>query len=241
LITAAQRQRWLEFDAWFTPGDVAEQVLRGVDQLGIRPASVLDVGAGAGIWLQRAAFVWPDAERIGVEIRPEEEPHLRRWCHEVRIGDFRRVSVPRVDLIVGNFAFKALCPKIQWSLRRARWIVTLVPAGFGASEGAEQLLQHRPPGDALRLAGRIAFFEGATDFQHHEALIWDTEAQPTSWTTHPLPLLPPASRRWIVRPGEESHPRPLAPIFYPRLPSSIGSRPLAHRPDHLALVGGAHG
>ena len=214
------RQRWLDHDAWFTPGDVAEQVLRGVQQLGVEPDSILDVGAGAGIWLQRAAFVWPKAHRIGVEIREEEEPYLRRWCDEVIIGDYSHLTVPRVDLVVGNFAFRSLCPKIYWSLRRARWIVTLVPAGFGASEGAEQLLQHRPPGDALRLAGRIAFLDGATDFQHHEGLLWDTQAKPVAWTTHPLPLLPPASRRWIARPGEEQAPRPPAPIFYPQLGST---------------------
>lgn len=216
---SAQQQRWLDHDAWFTPGDCAEQVMRGARDLGVEPESIVDLGAGPGGWLQRANFVWPRAHRTAIEIRPEERPHLERWAHTIHIADFRTVQLPRrVDLIVGNFAFSELCPKLHWSFARARWVLTLVPAGFGAAEGAEQLLQLRPPQHSLRLAGRISFMNGATDFQHHEALLWDTDSQSgDQWCTHPLALLPWSSRRWIIRPGEESSPRPLSRAFYPSL------------------------
>lgn len=225
-MRAAERRRWREHDAWFTPGDVAEQVLRGVADLGVAPATILDLGAGAGVWGQRAAFVWPAARRRAVELRAEERPHLERWYHEVSIGDFRDMAPPAVDLVIGNFAFHLMIEKLRWALERARWALTIVPAGFGAEERAEQLLLTAPPSDALRLSGRIAFLDIAvdgttragTDFQHHEALLWRRDRAPgVGWHTHLLPPLPASSRRWLVRPGEELTPRPLSVHFHPRL------------------------
>lgn len=208
---------WLLHDAWFTPGDVAEQVLRGIAALGVQATSIIDLGSGAGVWLQRAAFVFPQARRIAVEIRHEERPHLERWADEIHVGDFRDLDLPPVDLVVGNFAFKWMEAKLRWSLARARHVVSIAPASVGTEEGMEDLLRRRPPTDSLRLAGRIAFMYGVSDFQHHEALLWGPPGEHQAWTTHPMPLLPPGSRRWIVRPGEELTPRPLAPMFWPRL------------------------
>lgn len=210
---------WLRHDAWFTPGDVAEQVLRGVAALGVSPRTILDLGAGRGVFGQRAGFVWPGAHRTAIEIRPEEGEHLARWYETVHLADFRDLDArtASVDLIVGNFAFRHLERKVQWGLAQAQHVLTIVPASFGAEERAEHLLQHRPPGDSLRLAGRISFMYGRTDFQHHEALLWGPATSKRAWVTHPLPLLPLSSRRWIIVPGEERAPRPLARVFWPEI------------------------
>lgn len=216
------------YDLYRTHGDAAEQVLRGAAQLmpsqSQRRVRIADIGAGSGPWGQRARFVFPGAHLTALEIRAEERPHLKRWYDDVQIGDFRAASVEEpFDLVMGNAPFFSLLEAITWGLRHVRfggWICLLGPAGFGAEEGAEQLLLTMPPRHSLRLPGRLAFTLDGSDFQHHEALLWQRGgpvAVSPSWQTHLLPPLPPSSRRWLVVPGRERHPRPLPREFWPAL------------------------
>lgn len=218
-------------DLYRTSGDAAEQVLRGVAQLGllrrawpVGPRRIVDVGAGSGPWGQRARWVWPDAHLIAIETRAAERRYLERWYHEVQIADFRTKHPTDVDLVMGNPPFFSLVEAIVWGLSIVRvggLVAYLCPAGFGAHETAEELLHVTPPRDSLRLAGRLAFTVDGTDFQHHEAMVWQRLAGPLtgspSWETHPMPPLPNGSRGWVVEPGRERNPRPLAREFWPVL------------------------
>lgn len=212
----------VDLDLYRTHGDVAEQVLRGAQQLGMDGDEFVDVGAGSGPWGQRLGFVLPHARRTAIEIRAEERPYLDRWYEDVRIADFRTVSFPnKVDAVIGNPPFFSLTQAIYWAhrqVRRGGWIVYLVPAGYGASADAEELLRSLPPLYSLRIMGRLSFLTDGADFQHHEAFIWRTGApiQP-SWGTYPLPPLAGSSRGWVIPPGRERRPRPLPIEFWPQI------------------------
>lgn len=216
------------YDLYRTHGDAAEQVLRGAAQLGMCRDSLaprlIDIGAGSGPWGQRARFVWPSSHLTALEIRDEERPYLERWYDDVRIGDFRRADIVELaDAVIGNAPFYSLVEAITWGLRHVRiggWICLLGPAGFGADEEAEELLLTTPPRDSLRLAGRLSFTPDGSDFQHHEALMWQrlpASWRSPSWQTHLLPPLPASSRRWLVEPGRERSPRALPREFWPSI------------------------
>ena len=219
--------RWLAHDAYFSPGAVAEQHLRGLAILGVDPDVIVDAGSGAGAYLQRAAIVWPRALRVAVEIREEEAEHLRRWAHVVVVDSFDGARTAealgklkrRRQLVVGNFPFSLAVPMIRWGRARGGVVSTLLPAGFGDHESAEEVLCDDPPTHALRpTGGRIGFLGDGKDFQHHEALTWLAgPARPWGgWRTLPLPPLPAHLRRWTVRPGTERTFAPLPPAFYPQ-------------------------
>lgn len=223
--------RWLEHDAYFTPGPAAEQHLRGVAAL-LRherrpdPAVVVDVGAGAGVYLQRARLVWPRARLVAVEVRPEEAEHLRRWADVVVIAAYDDAAVADAigerggdhEAVVGNFPFKDAAAISLWARRRGSTVSSLLPAGFGDREDAEAILVDDPPTHSLRpTGGRMGFLGDGKDFQHHEALTWlPGPARPWGgWRTLPLPPLPDWMRRWHVRPGTERAFAPLPSHLYP--------------------------
>lgn len=220
-----------DYDLYRTHGDAAEQVLRGAAQLGVcagpKRQRVIDIGAGSGPWGQRAKFVWDGVHTTALEIRGEERPYLERWYDDVRIGDFRRADIVEpVDAVIGNTPFFALVDAITWGLRHVKiggWVCLLGPAGFGADEEAEELLLTTPPRFSLRLAGRLSFTADGSDFQHHEALMWQrlpSSERAPSWRTFLLPPLPKSSRRWLVEPGRERNPRPLPRAFWPSIKES---------------------
>lgn len=186
LVGAGERASWDHHDVWMTPGDVAEQGLVSAAQLGVLPDEVVDLGAGAGSIISRAANVWPGARRGAIEIRPEERPHLERWADWVTIEDFRRVILTRDDLVdvdpedrvvvdgaplptrrftrrllVANPPYKDVTVALEWGFRmRFDWILFLLRKSYGESEDASIFFSTLSPIAELHLPARANFRAG---------------------------------------------------------------------------------
>lgn len=66
-VSSANRRR---LGTFFTPQAEVEQMLTAWDRLGVRPRSVVDVGAGVGIFTLAATRRWPDAQVHAVDVNP---------------------------------------------------------------------------------------------------------------------------------------------------------------------------
>ena len=66
-VSAANRRR---LGTFFTPQAEVEQMLSAWDGLGVRPRTVVDVGAGVGIFTLAATKRWPDAQVHAVDVNP---------------------------------------------------------------------------------------------------------------------------------------------------------------------------
>ncbi|MEM9148038.1 MAG: FkbM family methyltransferase [Pseudomonadota bacterium] len=60
--------------------------LAGLRDRGLRPATILDIGAFQGDWSRMAAGIWPDAEITMVEGNREKEPALSAVAKELNAG-----------------------------------------------------------------------------------------------------------------------------------------------------------
>lgn len=66
-VSSANRRR---LGTFFTPQAEVEQMLTAWDTLGVRPKTVVDVGAGVGIFTLAATRRWPDAQVHAVDVNP---------------------------------------------------------------------------------------------------------------------------------------------------------------------------
>lgn len=224
---ATERERR---ETYLLPGDAAEQGLRGAAVLlGARPGRVVDLGTGSGVLGQRARTVFPGAERVGVEIRREEEAasrHYDRWI----LGDLRRVRVPAADLVVSNppfsLAVETVLVALDTMVRPGGLLLIFARKTWGESSAAATLLESTPPLEQWLVHRRLALAEdedgeaSGSDNCCHVWWAWRAGRRRTRrrWTTRLLPALPSAGCAWTIRPGEEpDQPEPLDPAFWPRL------------------------
>jgi SAM-dependent methyltransferase len=198
------------------------------------PLRVLDIGSGYGCWsseMRRLAHEqgWP-VHITGVEINPEREEHLRKWCDEVHVGDWREVlgwlhAIGReFDLVIMNPPFLELLrengefPRTASGLPQpARTMVPLLLAlgapavlalhtqqAFLKSEMGRAVQRFCPPAACWQLPGSVSFREdGKADSRCYEATLWLRDHKgPCS--RYLLPELPSEDRRWSVPPGSET-------------------------------------
>lgn len=140
------------FDFYPTPKELCKSVVRDLvplpnDMFGGRGWSVLDPGAGTGVWGEAVREVYPSVSITGVEIREDapRNPTYNRWLK----GDFMLLPVePYYNLVIGNppyklaeefvrEAYKWLAPggslifllrtEFQNGIRRARGLFTELP------------------------------------------------------------------------------------------------------------------
>lgn len=228
LTVAELRQREDEYEAYYTPGPVAEQGLRGMAvRFGLIPDVVVDLGCGAGVFGQRSALVWAHAHRIGVEIR-EEMAVAARHYEQFVVGDFRSPIDMVADLVVSNPPFSLTALFLERGLQLVRpggFVLLFVRQSWGYSDADFSLLQHLPPLDEWPIPGRCNLRHGigrtgrvlSGDNHGHKWLIWrrGLRSPVCSWTTWPVPALPSTFTRWELTPGTEAHVEPLDPAFWP--------------------------
>jgi predicted RNA methylase len=179
----------METSDWF--GTRRGQAARG------RVLRVLDLGAGYGCWsseMRRLAVeqCWP-VHITGVELNPEREEHLRKWCDEVCIRDWRTAIelgrdraclledyIPGADLIIGNppFAHILRQGKGPEGERTDYMLVdeTMVPT----------LLRHAP-------AVLLMHTAGAFDDSEHGREVWRRYPPAASWLCGRLSFRPGSS------------------------------------------------
>lgn len=235
-----------ELDRWevyLTPGPVAEQgLLAARELLGAQPDVLVDVGAGPGVFGQRAALVFPAARRLGLEVR--DEPRSARHYHDFARVDFREPTVRRLlqktrpGLLISNPPFTGILDVLQLGhevVRPGGLVVLLARSTFGGSEADEAELRRRPPVLELAVPGRLRLRRGisprtgrpyGTDRVGHVFLFWrvGSDRPGALWARGLLPALPSASLGWTERPGDEAYVQALAPEFWPRR-STMSRRP----------------
>lgn len=89
-------------DEYITPVPLAKAVVE-VISLGFEPATILDPGAGTGVWGLAAREKWPNATIWGVELKKSERPE--EYDYWVDREDFLVWSPPsyvKFDLVIGN-------------------------------------------------------------------------------------------------------------------------------------------
>ncbi|MCY0994682.1 methyltransferase [Nannocystis sp. ILAH1] len=204
-------------------------------RLRLRPRRILDLGAGAGVWGQRARLVFPEAEIMGVEIRRSERRAARHYDQMIW-GDYlaprtlRAIGDFRPDLVVSNPPFTlarhTLLAGLDAVTRQAGLVLLLLRSTFGDSEEDDQQLRRCPAVESWDIPGRLHLRSGVNeagdalsgDYVRHMFYLagpWRYGAAPT-WPRHMLPPLPSAWLRWTVRPGDEEKVAPLPSEFWPR-------------------------
>lgn len=229
LYTARQlAERETKFEAYYTPGPVAEQGLRGMLlRFRLSPRTMIDLCAGAGVFGQRAALVWPECRRVGVEIREEMSPAARHY-DRLHLGDFEDPLDESADLVVSNPPFSRTADVLERALRLLRpggYALLFVRQSWGYSDADYTHLLHRPPLHEWGIPGRCNLKRGYGktgrklngDNNGHKWLIWRRGLASTvcSWTSFPMPALPSTYTRWEAVPGTEPTVEPLEPEFWP--------------------------
>jgi hypothetical protein len=162
-----------EWDHYPTPSGTVLQALSLVDIENV--GSIVDVGAGGGIWGQMAARIWPGASITGIEIRPTPvAASYHRWV----AGDFRLMPASGpVDLVIGNPPFRDLEAHIRaalhWMAPDAR-LLFLAPLRFlEGQRRARGLWREHPPRKVAVLAKRPSFDgTGRTDATAYAIYLW---------------------------------------------------------------------
>lgn len=225
----AQRVRWAEHDADFTPPDVARLGAWAVKRYAVqRPRRILGPCAGAGVWLAACREFFPDAELRAMDIREEERPHLAHHAGEahVQIGDFLRWQPERdedrPDLILDNLPFKLALEFLSHGLDVLApgglmfWFVRLT---LGDRDAVNDWLTAHPYAYRFEYVDRFKFRVGmnpktgepwGVDSTGYKLLGFRKGFEPETYLGKRLPSLPPESRRWRktragldVRPGTE--------------------------------------
>lgn len=180
---AAERLRWAQHDADFTPPDAARlgawAVRRYLVPLvaslpeqrslpGLWPRRILGPCAGAGTWLAAAREFFPEAELRALDIREEERPHLEHHVgrDNVEIADFtkwRPVKGEAPDLILDNLPFKYALDFLQAGVEvladggLAVWFCRLT---LGDAEDVKAWLADHPYCARLEFVDRLKFRVG---------------------------------------------------------------------------------
>lgn len=240
LAAESLRKREDEFEAYYLSGYVVEQAYRAMCRwldFTFAPVDMLDLGAGAGVFGQRAPLVFPGIHRTGVEIRPEMalfpdgRPRSRRHYEQLVIGDYLdpRLDLPTVDLVVSNCPFSRTIETIERGLgllRPGGLLLLFARATFGYSAKGLTYLSQRRPLKHWPVPGRVSLRRGfgktgrplGGDIVGHVWWVFQRGhrgAAHLEWNTRPMPPLPSLFLSWAEVPGDELAVDPLPPELWP--------------------------
>lgn len=219
---APDHERLREHSADFTPSALVRQMF---EQFKLRyrspdPISMVDAGAGAGVFGQQAKLVLGEDLRasVGVEIRDEEQftRHYTLGVH-ANFLELEARRFPSANLVVGNVPFhlwREFVVHARGIVGPRGWVIFLGLSSWGqrARDGIE-LFSEVPPFAQWRIAGPIGFRgpgrnpetgkRWGTDTRCYSWWVWRgaSMGEIPSWATTNLPLLPSIERRWTTRPG----------------------------------------
>ena len=136
----------------------AHQVLTILHANGIRPATVVDVGCGAGAVLAELRKALPNARFTGFDIAPDAQ---RFWKHhagiEFRLGDFLTLSDGRYDVLLALDVLEHLQDPFDFLVRirpRAAHFVFHFPLDLSALT----VLREAPLLNQRRQVGHIHYY-----------------------------------------------------------------------------------
>jgi len=168
-------------DYYATTPELAALVIEAIAPMVRTPASILEPGCGAGVWLDALARTWPEAELRGIEIHEDLAAYSRQRGFSVRTGDLLNNELGDHDLIIGNPPFRHLddlVPLLLDHLRPNGWLVLLLRLNFLAGQDRyARLWQSRPPAFVLPLPARPGFSpDGSTDATDYAIYLWSATA-----------------------------------------------------------------
>lgn len=103
------------YDHYSTPPEAVEKILDWYrDHEALTPRTILDLGAGNGVWGQAASQRWPNAVITGLEIRPlPRPPAYDHWI----TGDLTdRQLDSSFDLVLGNPPYRHATAAVNLAL-----------------------------------------------------------------------------------------------------------------------------
>jgi hypothetical protein len=159
--------------------------------------------------------LWPDAIIDAIDIRPEEEAHLRRNADTVRIGDALELAKHfgdgEYDAAIDNIPFSLMREFVDAFLRVAHdcWFFAPYDALIRGEDTTEWLrtnakwLQR-----VIVVPGAIGFRGPGSSSDFRQYALWcfsaDRVRSKYGWDVELLPWLDGADRKWVTRPGTEA-------------------------------------
>jgi len=164
--TIDQMRPRIDKDVYLTdprlPGPAC-RMLKDVFHLGHeRDFSVLDPGAGAGVWGRAVREVWPHSHRTGFDIRELKRPGrglYQAWFPNFNFpGHTWVLEGQRYHLAVGNPPFSLAETFVRECLKLAHYVCFLLPSDFlhGQDRGRHLYREH-PPVAVITLMQRPQF------------------------------------------------------------------------------------
>jgi hypothetical protein len=160
--------------------------------------SILDPGAGTGVWGVAARDCYPNADIVGYELRDAPQPPA--YTHWIQGDYLSSEAAPLFDLIIGNPPYTLAEPFIRRALRQlkpAGSLIFLLRLAFLAGQDRGRGLWRDYPPAHIGVCSRRPSFtgNGKTDATDYAIFVWragwqgETRLDWLDWGTTPLPLL----------------------------------------------------
>lgn len=193
---------------------------------------VLDVGAGAGVWLKTFISLWQEMggrrselHVTAVELDPRERPHLEGAADRVIIGDWTRAlgghpgpARREYDIVIGNPPFSALRAQradfgrgLDPDLSMPARLLEVAPAvallsrvsAWSKDKPGISVRRKYPAAYGWEIPGAVSFrAEGGTDQHSYAVFLW-LRGHTGPTSMDLLRDFTADERRWRVRPGTE--------------------------------------
>ncbi len=163
-----------EYDFYPTPLSFARTAL-DLLPLAFYPRSIIDPGAGTGIWGEAAKAKWPKSIINGYEIRQEDQPgEYNYW----KTGDYLDIEITGgVSLVMGNPPYKFAEEFIRKSLdllEDGGYLVFMLRLAILESKKRMQLWKDYPRKKVVVCANRPSFSgDGKTNATAFAFLYWE--------------------------------------------------------------------
>lgn len=141
------------------------------------PDSILDPGAGSGVWGKAARDLYPRALITGVELRPDAIPPAETYT-AWHTGDFRLYDPGwKHDLIMGNPPYKYAEAFIRHSLSMLKdygWLVFLLRLAFLEEQDRGKDFWRKFPPERVSVCSQRPSFtgDGNTDATAYAVYYW---------------------------------------------------------------------
>lgn len=170
--TTAIAQPRRPLDKYTTPDALALACCRVLDEVGLRPESVIDAGCGGGAFLRAIKATWPRALLTGVDVSPEcdgpGDVYAADFIHgRFGSGNQAVISNPPYDRA------EAFVRRAIELVRPGGYVAFLLRLSFLASQERIGLYRKHPVGFLWPIAGRPSFTgDGKTDGAEYGLVVW---------------------------------------------------------------------
>ncbi|MBP1467638.1 hypothetical protein EYB53_018130 [Candidatus Chloroploca sp. M-50] len=163
------------YDYYPTPYALADAVLANLAATGANPKTILDVGAGSGVFGTAARSWFPNAHITGIELR--NEPHPAAYDTWYAATDALLCELPKVDAIIGNPPYDLAEPilrRVLPQLNVAGCALFVLRLSFLGSVKREAFWNAHPAAEVSIIVPRPSFTaDGKTDAAEYALFRWN--------------------------------------------------------------------